>query len=79
MDLSDCPQPIDRTLLLRMAVADLFFLLQLGQLGPSIKVEKVDGQKLPNGKEEPKAKKHEDGNTQVAKINGCQWLFILEG
>lgn len=50
-----------------------------GQLGPSIEVEKVDEQKLLNGKEEPKGKKHEDGNTQFAKENGCQWLFMLQG
>lgn len=49
------------------------------QLGPSIEVEKVDEQKLLNGKEEPKGKKHEDGNTQFAKENGCQWLFMLQG
>lgn len=37
-------------------------------------VEKVNEQKLPNGKEEPESQKHEDGNTQVTKKNasgGC--------
>lgn len=40
----------------------------------SAEVERVDEQKLPNGKEEPKRKKLVDGNTQVTKENvtgGC--------
>lgn len=43
-------------------------------MGQSAEVEKVDEKKLPNGKEESKSKKLEDGNTQVTKENvtgGC--------
>ncbi|KDO55120.1 hypothetical protein CISIN_1g015770mg [Citrus sinensis] len=66
----DVPAILDQ----HIAKGEIIERLWRGQLGQSAEVEKVDEKKLPNGKEESKSKKLEDGNTQVTKENvtgGC--------
>ncbi|XP_031286547.1 altered inheritance of mitochondria protein 32 [Pistacia vera] len=65
----DVPAVLDQ----HIAKGEIIERLWRGQLGASKEEgQKVEKQKLPNGKEAKKSKKHEDSNTQVKQnVGGC--------